>query len=169
MRHQKFGKNAPQNLHLSPRQRREIVPWLHNLATWTHAITLTLRRFTVNSKKPINQTIAVDTIHHYICLIDGGCYGHNTRRKGLYVPSVVTLDWGSYGDHPHVHLSFAKPYEMSFDEFASLIEKSAHKTNWVDDQIHVEAYKNEGWMNYIVDHGIDNLLLQFCRPYSAKI
>jgi hypothetical protein len=168
MRHQKFGKNTPQNLYLSPRQRREIVPWLHNLATWTHAITLTLRRSSICAKKPITQTIAVDAIRHYISRIDVGCYGHNARRKGLYVPSVVTLDWGSYGEHPHVHLSFVRPNEMSFDDFTSLIEKSAHKTYWVDDQIHIKAYKNEGWMNYIADHGVDNLLLPFCRPCSAE-
>ena len=168
MQHKIFGKHSLQNHQFSLREKREIVPWLHNLAPWTHAITLTLRRYCINSRIPITQKIAADAIRHYICRIDVGCYKHNARRKGLFVPSVVSLDWGSYGNHPHVHICFAKPNEMSFEDFASLAEESARKTYWIDHHIRIAAYKNEGWMNYIFDHGIDNLLLQFCRPFLAK-
>lgn len=140
------------------------IPWLASLAPWTHALTVTCKRFSSHNV-PISETIVIDTARHFIRRINRRCFGRRSRRIQI-IPVVVTYGWGCYGDHPHLHFCFSSPTKMSFDDFSSVLEEASRKTFWIDRERHIEPYRNEGWMKYLVEHGSDNLIVPLITPSS---
>ena len=141
------------------------VRWLDSLAPWTHAATFTCKRTSVRNLS-ITEDILVDTAKHFIRRVNLRCYGKRARRSQL-LPVVVTLGWGSYGDHPHLHFCFARPEWMLFEEFSKILDEEANKTMWIDRQRCVKPYQDIGWMDYLIEHGTSNLIVPLINPSSS--
>ena len=152
-------------LERSTRIDRILARWLDSLAPWTHALTVTCKRRNLRNI-PINESILVDTAKHFIYRARLKCFGRRGRRENL-LPVAVSLGWGVYGDHPHLHFCFAGPPWMDFDSFSRILEKSAKGTRWMDRQMKVEAYRNRGWMQYLVEHGTDQLIVPLITPSTS--
>ena len=131
--------------------------WLHGIAPWTHAITLSLRR-TDTTKKPITEAIIKDTVKHLIRRINFACLGSSKARQGKTIASAVVFGRGRYGDNPHIHMSLACPSFISKPQFESILEKAFSKIYWLDRERKIAPYINEGWSGYIAKHGIENLI-----------
>ena len=144
-----------------PRARRpnlnDWATWLDQHAAWTHAATFTCRRHT-GKGFPITDTILKDTARHYVTRVNRKCFG-KTARSGKGVTAVGTFGWGTYDEHPHLHLSFACPKDKTFDDFVSILNKAADRIRWFDRQRLIKPYRDLGWMTYMVRHGTDQVLL----------
>ena len=141
------------------------VHWLDSLAPWTHAYTVTCKRRSVRNS-PITEEILVDTARHFIRRISLRCFGKQARREQL-TPVVVTLGWGCYGDHPHLHFCFAAPDAMPFKVFSLILEEEARKMFWIDRQRRIEKYRDTGWLEYQMEHGSAYLIVPLINPSSS--
>lgn len=136
--------------------------WLHSLALWSHAATFTCKRHDENGY-PINERILIDTAGHLIHRLNYKCFRKRARR-GQSVGVTMTLGWGVYEIHPHIHGSFECPGHLSYDEFSDLLNRSANETFWIDRERCIKTYDNAGWMDYMVEHGADQLIVPLIRP-----
>jgi hypothetical protein len=142
------------------------VQWLDSLAPWTHAATFTCKRYSVRNI-PITEDILVDTARHLIRRVNFRCFGKRARCAQP-LPVVVTFGWGCFGDHPHLHFCFALPDGMSFESFSKILDEEANKTIWIDRQRLVKTYQDFGWMDYLIQHGTTNLIVQLINPSSSS-
>lgn len=146
------------------RLNQSLIAWLDSLAPWTHAFTVTCKRGSDRSQ--INQSILIDAAHHFVYRVRRKCYKSSGRRQNL-LPVTASYGWGAYGDHPHLHFCFAGPNGMDFSTFSSILEESAKKTFWLNRQMKVEPYRDSGWMQYLVEHGADHLIVSLINPSSS--
>lgn len=142
------------------------VRWLDSLAPWTHAATFTCKRRSFHDL-PITEDILCDTAKHYIRRVAFRCYGRQARRLQP-MPVVVTFGWGTYGDHPHLNFCFAFPDGMSFENFSKILNEEANKTIWIDRQRCIKPYLDFGWLEYLIEHGTSNLIVQLITPSSSQ-
>ena len=141
----------------SSKLQNEWVCWIDTMALWTHSVTLTCKRQTSQSKR-ITNSILEDTAFHVVRIINSKCFGKEAKR-GRSVEVAATYGWGVYGDHPHLHFSFAKPKTKTYEEFREIIEAAANKTFWIDRQRYYKPYLDAGWSSYLIEHGTDQLII----------
>lgn len=142
--------------------------WIHDLAPWTHAVTLTFKRST-GKGQTVNDQIIIQAIRHFLRVLDRCCYSGSKVRQGACVPSVVVIGWGTYNDHPHAHLALACPIQTEREAFEKFINSSAEATNWINRERFVDGYQNQGWIEYMLDHGIKNLVTELTRAHQPEI
>lgn len=150
-------------LRLSHAARSLLIDWLHSLAAWTHAVTFTLKHHDERGVQA-TQKIMKDTARHFLVVLNAACFGASNARRGYRVGSAVSFGWGVYGDHPHLHFSLAAPAHLEDQKFVSLIKSIASRIFWIDQQKKIKPYRDQGWSEYLVDHGMDNVILDLVRP-----
>lgn len=141
--------------------------WIHELAPWTHAVSLTFKRRDIKGQA-VNEQIIVQALRHFLRVLDKCCYSGSEVRQGAYVPSAVVIGWGAYNNHPHAHLALACRQEISHEDFNKLIFASADATDWIDQERRVEPYRTEGWAGYMLNHGIENLITNLLRAHQPE-
>ena len=139
--------------------------WLDSLASWTHAVTLTCKRYS-HRNNPIRDEILIDAAKNVIRLINHKCFGKASNRHSIAV--VATYGWGVYDLHPHLHFCFECPAHLSYEEFSTLIEEAANETYWIDRQRCIKPYMDEGWTSYLVKHGTDNLIVPLIHSSASR-
>ncbi len=161
-RNPNLGNNFVHSLRTKSETRKAWSEWLHSLARWTLAATLTFKRFHI--AETINQEILNETLRHVLRRIDYSCFGRSRVRRGEYVASFVLSDWGTYGSSPHAHLALAQPENIKYEHLAGFVKEAAAQTHWIDKQSAVVPYRSKGWSEYVVAHGPENLILPLLRP-----
>mgnify|MGYP003345002054 CR=1 FL=1 len=145
----------------------EYAKWLHGLEPWTHAVTFTfLRR--IRHFQATDRATCEAAIRHFLRILDFKCLGGKKAKKGYFVASAVTIHWGTYGDHPHAHLSLVAPAGIPDQKFLSYIEYAKAKTALLNEKAVIRAYRDVGWSIYLVEHGIDCLAISLLRSERAK-
>lgn len=71
---------------------------------------------------------------------------------------------GTYGDHPHVHLAFQAPSDMSYDEMHQAVLHSVLRTKGLGINPDIQPYTSKGWLTYMLDHGAEGLLVELISP-----
>jgi hypothetical protein len=145
-------QTSPQKL----KNRQIKIEWLKAQADWTHAVTLTMHRS--KGGHGISNPEVARRCRLFLSRINRRIYKHGTKRKGYRIASVAFLGGGSYGDHPHVHWALQKPPDMTSEGFERLLKKMIRTTKGLGQQFDIKAYRDEGWLGYMVDHGFDNLM-----------
>ena len=150
-------------INTSAARNEALKSWLHELAPWTHAVTLTLKRRDARGL-PISQSILEDTCRHFQKRLNHACFGRRRFCRGHSIASAIVYGWGAYGDHPHLHLSLACPRHLAHKELTVLITNCADQTFWINSQRIIKPYLDEGWFEYLIAHGADHLILQLVSP-----
>jgi hypothetical protein len=145
--------------------RQEWNSWLHGLAPWTHAATFTCKRHSIGHK-PISEKIIIDVTRHLIRRINYRCFG-KSAKAGKSVPVIATFGWGAHHNHPHLHFSFEAPATLAYEEFSSYLEDAADKSYWIDRQRCIKPYSDAGWIEYITEHGTDQLIVPCITPSAS--
>jgi len=140
--------------------------WFAELAPWTLALTLTVKRC-VNGR-PISTVILEQAARHALRLLDFRCFGRRRVERGAYVPSVAVAGWGVYGDNPHLHFALAAPAGMTHLVFARNVHAAARKLVWANCQMRIEPYRDAGWLTYMARHDPENLILSCLRPACER-
>ena len=159
MRLDRFLKSAESRL----REAASFASWIHVLAPWSHAVTLTCKRCDA-SGCAITPRIIEDTAQHFLARLNHACIGKSRFRKGHSLASAVSYGFGSYGDHPHLHLSLACPVHLTTEAFTALINRCADQIFWLNRMRTITPYLDEGWSAYLVKHGTDKLVMPLLRP-----
>ena len=140
------------------------ISWLKTLGDPTHAVTLTFKRYEQDTKKPWSVPIIKDSLKVFLSILNRNVFGKHAKKNNKCVMSAVVIGTGTYNDHPHAHLALQKPKNLSWDEFEKLIAKAIQTTSWVDGEFVIEPYESDGWLEYMVDHGEEDLLIDLCTP-----
>lgn len=134
-------------------ERNQSIYWLQAQANWTHAVTLTMHR-PKNGHGVSNDEVA-RRCGLFLSRINRRIYKHGTKRKGFRIASVAFLGTGSYGDHPHVHWALQKPSDMTSEDFEQIVNVMASTTKGLGKKFDVKPYRDEGWLEYMLEHGFD--------------
>lgn len=138
--------------------------WLSEFAAWSLAATITFRRY--RDGQPINPSIAEAALRHTFRVLDTYCFGKNRVVKGHHVASAAVIGWGPFGTHPHAHLALSTPLIMSDESLQERFEQAADKTIWLARERVVTPYRDSGWIDYLIDHSLDSLVVSLLRPGS---
>jgi hypothetical protein len=139
-----------------------MVEWLHDLDAWAVALTITFKRHDHHGR-PVSQQIVDQTARHFVNTLNQVCFGRRKARKGFTVGIAVSYGWGTYEDHPHLHISLASPKHISVEQFYDEINKALTACNWINEHRRIARYRDVGWTQYLVDHGTDQVLLDLVR------
>jgi len=140
------------------------ISWLETLGNPTHAVTLTFKRYGQDTKLPWNKPIIKKSTKVFLSILNKNIFGKHAKKKNQCVMSAGVIGTGVYNDHPHAHFALQKPEHLSWDAFADLIIKAIETTSWVDGEFAIEPYVSDSWLEYMVDHGEEDLLIDLCTP-----
>jgi len=138
--------------------------WLKTLGNPTHAVTLTFKRYRDDTKQVWGIPIIKDSLKVFLSILNQNAFGKHAKKNNLCIMSAVVIGTGTYNDHPHAHLALQKPTHLSWEEFRELILKTIKTRSWVDSEFTIDAYESDGWLEYMVDHGEEDLLIDLCTP-----
>lgn len=140
-------------------ERIQYAKWLHSLADWRIALTLTFTKLdTTGDYRSVSDVI--QTTRHLIRLINRACFGHGAVRKGYRLANLYVVERGCGGRHPHVHASISLPPHYDYESMCRLINNKARKLHSIDQQIHFQKYADFGWIDYCLKTGTDNLIVE---------
>ena len=145
------------------RQTESWTAWIHQFAPWTHAVTITCKRFDPFGRS-ITPRIVEDAARHFLRRLNHSLFGKHRCRRGHSVGSAVCYGFGLYGDHPHLHMSLACPDRIASGEFTKIINRCADRTFWLNKQRTIKHYRDEGWSAYLLEHGSEQLILSLLHP-----
>lgn len=137
---------------------RAYIDWLHTRGEFTHFITLTFSLIDAVGLRTTQQHIE-QALRHLLRRLACSIHG---KRQSKYRPplrSMLTIDWGRSGNHPHAHLALESPKGMSYGQFSDLIKTSASKVRLLSGAPHIRHYEDAGGAKYLVKHGIDRMVV----------
>ena len=155
--------NVNKKLKRFTRLQLAYISWLKTLGNPTHAVTLTFKRYG-QDKRPWSVPIIKDSLKVFLSILNRSVFGKHAKKNNQCVMSAVVIGTGVYNDHPHAHLALQKPEQLSWYEFTVLICKAIETTSWIDRESAIESYVSEGWLDYMVEHGEEDLLIDLCTP-----
>lgn len=167
MRHPIGGKSITYSSYalLSQDEKKAVAKWLDGLDKWTHALTLTIRRS--KNGLPPGRDESLRRCRLFLNRVNRVCFGrHGTRRKGFRIASVAFMGYGVYGDHLHIHWALAGPPDMKADDFTAVLRSTVMTTKGLGEQFDIQDYYGVGWLEYMLDHGIEGLVEQL--TFAAK-
>lgn len=150
-----------------PKADRRYQEALHELARWSHAVTVTFVRFD-RYGRPCDQHVMTSAVRHFLRVLNIRCHGRRRFNKGLRIPAVVTFGMGSSGAHPHGHMTLACPADTDFTAFQKLIHAALRKTRWFDQEFVVKPYTDGTWISYMLGHDAE-LYMDLPRPAHPSI
>ena len=139
--------------------RFENAIWLHNLAKWSVALTVTFTKKKYTGNYRFHSDI-VYTTQHLIRLINKDCFGHGAIRKDYHIASAIVVECGYDGRHPHIHATLSLPPDRDYESLCRIIRKHSNKLHSIGPQIDIQPYKDFGWFDYSLKTGIENLVVE---------
>jgi len=158
------SEDADKKLKRFTRLQLAYISWLKTLGTPTHAVTLTFKRYRDDTKQIWSISIIKDSLKVFLSILNKNVFGKHAKKNNRCVMSAVVIGTGTYNDHPHAHLALQKPEHLSWYEFTVLICKAIETTSWIDGKSNIELYESDGWLEYMVEHGEEDLLIDLCTP-----
>lgn len=138
---------------------REWAIWLHSIASWSVMATLTFKRCSSNGVV-FSHPVFTNALRHLVRLINCDLFGKKRTNKGWTVACAVTLDYGTYEDHPHAHILLAAPSGVSYEELCAVIDRAADRTRTVNRQRDFRRYTDLRGSEYSIKHGTDRMVTE---------
>jgi hypothetical protein len=132
--------------------------WIHGRARFTHFITLTFR-LSDDSGSRTSQQMIESAIRHLLRRLACKAIGRRRMRRHPPIPTVVTVDWGYRGNHPHAHIAIEAPSSLPSNEFEALFNRCASRVRLLSSAPHITNYRDVGAADYLVKHGMDRMVL----------
>jgi hypothetical protein len=146
-----------QSLTHSQLERKAYLNWLLEDATsYTHAVTLTLKPYrTVLSPKgqlciALTPIEAQQNFQFFLKRLNASLFGNQVKRYGKSVSVLPVLE-GDGRDHLlHYHCAIGNfPAALPQRGIQAKIIASWHQTPFGNDQVHIQPFRNSGWLSYI--------------------
>jgi hypothetical protein len=138
--------------------QRSWADWIHSRARWTMMVTLTFRRQSARGYR-VTKTAVEAALRRVLRLINCDLFGKRRTNKGWTIASAGTVDFGSFGDHPHAHLLLEAPAGVSEEQLCAVVERAAQRTSLVDRQRVYRQYVDVGGAEYLMKHGTDRMVV----------
>ena len=134
---------------------KKLIECLLALGTFTHAVTLNLKKFHYKYGVANNKWIAERTGKHVLNSLNREIFRHKYRKGQRSIGGVVALEQGEHGEMWHLHCAFAMPSNMKPEEFETVIKKVAHSLDWIKGAVHIQDVYSDGWLEYITKCGME--------------
>jgi hypothetical protein len=138
--------------------QRSWADWIHSRARWTMMVTLTFRRRSARGYGVPEPAIEA-ALTRVLRLINCDLFGKRRANKGWTIACAVTVDFGTFGDHPHAHLLLEAPTGVAEEQLCVLVERAAQRTSLVDQQRVYRRYVSVGGAEYLMKHGTDRMVV----------
>ncbi len=155
-----FYLPCPTRSRIAPSAKEELAGWLHALAPWTFAVTVTIEHRDPVSGCPVGRERIVQAVCYFISRLNKALFGHAALRREHRVASVFVIETGALGDHPHVHLSVSCPMRVSPTELRRQIAQLLQKNSVFRKEYAIRPYTSANWHDYCVKHGLDCLVAE---------
>lgn len=143
-------------------QRAHYTAWFSEFAEWTHALTVTSSP--PLTKRPRSKFATVSAASHFISVLNRRVLGRRCVAKGHRIACAGVWGAGAYGVSPHVHLALQAPFGMAYEEMNLAIVDALEKTRGLGAEYDIKPYTSERWLEYMLDHGTDGLLIELISP-----
>ncbi len=143
-------------------QRDEYAAWLSDLANWTHAVTVSCQPSPMGYARSGSDMKKAAT--HFVHILNRRLLGRHHVAQGHRIASVAVMGMGAYQDNPHVHLAFESPSNLPHEKMRHAIEDAIKSTKGLGIEETVKPYVDEGWITYMLDHGMEGLLVDITTP-----
>lgn len=142
--------------------RAQYTAWFSLFAEWTHAVTITSRP--PLKKRPRSRFSTVKAASHFISVLNRSVLGRRCVAKGHRIACAGVYGAGAYGVSPHVHLALQAPSGVPYEAMELAIVDALLKTRGLGAEYVIKPYTSEGWLEYMLDHGADALLVELISP-----
>jgi len=129
---------------------------------WTLAGTVTLREVNPMNGKRRHPDADVAVAKQLLARTNKRLFNHKAKRHGATVASMMILGNNAIGEMTHLHFAFGMPPDMSYAEFASLVERVIRKLYWCNQEFDLQPFRDRGWLNYCLAHGTEKLIIECC-------
>lgn len=129
---------------------------------WILAGTITLHDIHPTTGRKRHPKASYDTAKHLLRRINKAAFNHRADRHGATVASVMILGDNAYGEQSHIHFAFGQPNSMSDIDFHAVVEKAIIRTRWCNREFDIRPYRNDGWLQYLLAHGTEKLIIDCC-------
>ncbi len=146
--------------------RKEMTRWLETIAPWNAAVTLTFQRFN-SFGHSFNELIGIQTLTHFKKILNQKCLGKSRMERGQSIGFAAVIGSGDYATSPHAHMCITTPPWVSFEDLIDIIEYAARRTDWINEHRRIVPYRDPGWLQYMTDHGTNNLVLELTSPLQT--
>lgn len=69
------------------------------------------------------------------------------------------MEVGDIEKRPHLHFAIGSSTGICEESLLRQLKYAYKKMDWVKGDIHIEPYKDIGWLNYLVKTGFDSVIL----------
>lgn len=126
------------------------------IATHTHALTVTLSNDT-SSESYQNRRMRLEaTVRHLLMRISRKCFKNQHKKYGFQIPAVTVIEGGSGSVRLHAHLSLEVPSGFPEDQFPSIVQASVQRCKSLGKQFVIKRITDsDGWADYMAKDGIE--------------
>lgn len=142
------------------RSEEVLAEWLHKLAPWDLAVTVTIERRDPKSGLLVSRERINAAMRYFLERLNKCLFGHCASRHGYRVGSVFVIEHGVLGDHPHVHMTLTRPAHVSQPELTSHIERLIGRNSLFRREHAIRPYTSGNWHSYCLKYGADRLVAE---------
>ena len=114
------------------------------VAPWAIVVTLTIHRVDPKNGRPMDSERICQGMRYLLARLNKGCFGHGHKRHGHRVGSHYVIERGTFGDHPHVHLTLTVPPHMPRADFEALLHDLVRRNSVFRPQYQIGPYTSAG-------------------------
>lgn len=132
------------------------IEFIARLATFTHGVTINLKKREPKNKVYFREEFAEDTFDWFVMRLNQRLFGR-TYRKGHR--KIVAIGCCERGDcqRPHLHLAIACPADVESARLISEIRIVHSRMDWRIGEVDINSQIDIGWIEYMSKHGFDKL------------
>jgi hypothetical protein len=145
---------------LEQRARQAYPEWLHDLAPWALAASITIRPYDPITRLPVERQHIVRSVKYYLKRLNGALFGHASMRRGHRVGSVFVVEYGASGEHPHAHLTITRPEHVEWADLERHARRLIRKNSLFRREYEICRYSSANWHSYCVKSGCDHLVAE---------
>ena len=109
----------------------------------------------MNGKK-IDPITSSQNFKHYLNVLNKKIFGNSFKRFGKRIEVIPVVETSMSG-RLHYHCSIRNPYPDDPERFENLLIEEWRKTNWGYHEIFVDRTIDNGWIDYSVKTGFENI------------
>jgi hypothetical protein len=140
--------------------RQATAEWLHGLASWCLAITVTIASSDPITRRPSDRARLIRAVDYFISRLNKAAFGHAALRRQYRVASVYVIEHGVLGDHPHVHMTVSCPPHWGENELKAEATRLIDRNSLFRSQYAISPYFSSNWHDYTLKFGLDRIVVE---------
>ena len=122
------------------------------------AVTMNLMKRHPKYQTSITPEIFEKTGHHYLALVNKKLFKRQYRYGYIKLNSIFCMEYGEH-KRPHLHFAIGSPPHIDKNSVLTQLYGAYKLMDWVKGEVHITPYHSQGWVDYILKTGFQNIAL----------